>query len=125
MQATKRLVSLLALGGREGLSPSYHAKNHSVSLCPCLTATTADRFYRIDRAQVSAASSSAIVPLNIYWEGTWVSCVHMDQQAGSALDTPMSHISALPWGISGGVAWWAWLTTSPCTSRFLWKREVV
>lgn len=39
-----------------------HTKNHSVSLCLFLTATTADRFYRIDRAQVSMALSYAIVP---------------------------------------------------------------
>uniref|UniRef100_A0A8C3C9M7 Diacylglycerol kinase n=1 Tax=Cairina moschata TaxID=8855 RepID=A0A8C3C9M7_CAIMO len=32
---------------------SFPAQNHPICPCPCLAATTADRFYRIDRAQVS------------------------------------------------------------------------
>lgn len=53
-----------------------HSKDQPVSFCSCFTATTADRFYRIDRAQVSAASSCPIIPL-----GRYPTCTQTNRQA--------------------------------------------
>lgn len=72
-----------------------HTKDQPVSFCSCLTATTADRFYRIDRAQVSAASPCTVIA----WEGAWLSHLHTDQQAGLALGPHTSHTTDLAFDI--------------------------
>lgn len=57
-QATGWLNSSPTPRGGEQPPRSFPTQNHPICPCPCLAATTADRFYRIDRAQVSVGKNN-------------------------------------------------------------------